>query len=64
MKADEFGEWLLDEMEAQGITRKRMSELTGMTQTTIRYYINGDRSPSLISACLIAEALGKRIEIT
>lgn len=57
-------EWLRDFskklnrlMTDRGITQKDLSELTGISQPMISYYLNGRRAPSLHNARRLAVAL-------
>lgn len=58
-----FGEWLLDEMEKRGLTKRQLAKMTGMSTVGIGYYIDFKRHPRADSMRIILDALGKHIEI-
>mgnify|MGYP003369424863 CR=1 FL=1 len=45
-------------LEEKGITQRKLSELTGMTESAISHYIKGDRIPRGMNLIKIAQALG------
>ena len=45
-------------LEQKGITQRKLSELTGITESAISHYIKGDRIPRGMSLVKIAQALG------
>jgi transcriptional regulator with XRE-family HTH domain len=51
---EKFGE-LLDERQ---LTRRDLSRITGLSKTLINYLANGERNPSLMTAEILAGALG------
>ena len=58
-----FGEWLLDEMEAQGVTVPLLAELSDVTEPGIRSILYTDRKPRIDTMFKLAGALGKKIMI-
>ena len=58
-----FGEWLLDEMEAQGVTIPLLAELSDVTEPGIRSILYTDRKPRIDTMFKLAGALGKKIMI-
>ena len=58
-----FGEWLLDEMEAQGLTVPLLAELSDVTEPGIRSILYKDRKPRIDTMFKLAGALGKKIMI-
>lgn len=63
MTDKEFAEWLADEMGRQGMTRKRLSKLSGLSVVTIGYYLMEKRSPTMRCVKLVLDALGKKMVI-
>lgn len=63
MDVDEFGEWLLNEMEKRRINCQQLAKLTGLSHVTIANYITFTRSPTFGSLKLILDALGKKVLI-
>ena len=63
MNAEEFGEWLLDEMEQQGLNSYQMAKLTKLSYMTIVYYITGKRVPTFGSLKILLDVLGKKVLI-
>ena len=45
-------------LEEKSITQKKLSELTGLTESSISHYIKGDRVPRGMNLAKIADALG------
>lgn len=58
-----FGEWLLEEMEKQKMTRRQLAKKSGVNIVTIGYYVTFKRMPTLMTMELLLNALGKRIKI-
>lgn len=56
-----FGEWMLDEMEAQGISVVQLSELSTITVPGIRNLLYDKRRPRIDTLYRITKALGKKI---
>lgn len=52
-----FGERLLQICSEKGISRYRLQKLTNISESVIRYWVQGKTSPSLINVALIAEKL-------
>lgn len=48
---------LKEMLDAQNITQKKLSELTGITESAISHYINGTRIPRGMNLIKIANAL-------
>lgn len=63
MDVDEFGEWLLDEMEKRHLNCTQLAKMTGLHHVTIASYITFTRSPTFASLKLILDAFGKHVEI-
>ena len=63
MNAEEFSEWLLDQMEERHLNCYQMSKLTGLSHVTIDYYITAKRTPTFGSLKLLLDALGKKVLI-
>lgn len=57
-----FGERLKEAMEKQGLSHLTLSKLSGLSETTIRKYIQGKIYPGIDSAALVAHACGVSIE--
>ena len=53
----EFGKRLRKIMFRKNVTQYELSELTGISRTTISFYINGKTTPSFYNADKIAKAL-------
>ena len=45
-------------LSEQNMTQKELSQLTGMTESTISHYMKGDRVPRGVNLVKIAKALG------
>lgn len=58
----EFGYTLKRLMRRRGLGQQDLSELSGITQRSISLYINGKRSPTLITLHKLARALNCDIE--
>lgn len=58
-----FAEQLEYIMNMEGLTVKNVSEKCGMTDTTIRRYLTGERAPNIRDAKYIFETLGYTLEI-
>lgn len=52
-----------DEMSRQGVTMYRLSQLTGLVQTSIRGYLNSNNMPSIDNYQKMINALGLTIEV-
>ena len=52
------GEMIKDEIEARGLSQKKLSELTGISATVVNEILNGKRSVSTEYALLFEAALG------
>lgn len=57
-----FGENLRSERQRKGITQKLLAEKAGVSTAAIAQYELGTKSPSIVTAERIAEALGVRLE--
>lgn len=53
----EFGKNLKEELDVAGLSQKELSDETGISESTISYYIKGERAPSLKNVINIALAL-------
>ena len=58
-----FHKWLEDEMREKNMDVRKMSNESGLSVVAIRYFLRGDRFPTLQSFLLILEALGKELTI-
>lgn len=63
MTGYEFGEILQNERKKQGLTRKKLSEMTGFTTRAISYWETGKREISLKNADIVAKVLGMTLQI-
>lgn len=63
MAEHSFGEILQNERKRQGISRKKLSEMTGFTVRAISYWETGKREISLKNADAVAQALKIAIKI-
>ncbi len=52
-----FGERLLKVCNEKGISRYRLQKMTDISESVMRYWIQGKTSPSLVNVVLIAEKL-------
>lgn len=52
------GEMIKDEIEARGLSQKKLSEMTGISATVVNEILNGKRSVSAEYALLFEAALG------
>lgn len=57
-----FGERLKEAMGKQGLSHLTLSKISGLSETTIRKYIQGKIYPGIDSAALVAHACGVSIE--
>lgn len=57
-----FGERLKQAMEKQGLTHLTLSKISGLSETTIRKYVQGKIYPGIDSAALVAHACDVSIE--
>ena len=55
---EEFSDRLECMMESVDITQTELSRLTGISDRTIRRYLDGDVIPSAYNVCLMAKVLG------
>ena len=53
-----IGEKIMAARRATGITLRKLSEKTGLTERSIKYYETGDRVPSMEAVSKLAEAFG------
>lgn len=63
MTGYEFGEILQNERKRQGITRKKLSEMTGFSTRAILYWETGKREISLKNADIVSKVLGMTLQI-
>ena len=63
MTEHSFGEILQNERKRQGLTRKKLSEMTGFTTRAISYWETGKREISFRNADVVAQALKITIKI-
>ena len=63
MNNEEFREWLVNQMDAKGMSIQELAKETGLSRQAITYYVNGYRTPTLDSFGLILGAMKKRIQI-
>lgn len=59
-----FSEWLMDEMEEQGLKVIDLAKMSGMTPAGLRNLLYEYRCPRFDTFRRIMGALGKKIEIT
>ncbi len=52
-----------EEMEIQKITKYRLSKITGIAESQISRWFNGDVEPSISKVEKLAEAVGLKIEL-
>lgn len=52
-----FGERLLKICSEKGISRYRLQKLTNISESVMRYWVQGKTSPSVLNVALIAEKL-------
>ena len=57
----EFANNLQGELEYSYTSQKELSEMTGITESAISRYVNGERIPSLKNVIKIARALECRV---
>ena len=57
---DKWLEMIEKEYKARGLNKKRLAELSGLSQATISYWFKGKRNPSQLLKRLVEEALGLR----
>lgn len=60
---DRFDEWLRDEMLRRELTQSELARKAGISQTLISQWVNGRRTPSILSAKAIADGLDVPIEL-
>lgn len=58
----DFGDNLKRELKENGITARDLSYETGISESTIHYYIRGERMPSVSNAIKIMQALNCTFE--
>lgn len=58
MQIDDIGAWIKTERLKAGLSQKRLGDLCGLSDTAIRWYETGKRSPKLDNIAKIAVALG------
>lgn len=63
MNKNEFGKIIQKERVKQGITYRKLAELTGCTARSIQYWEQGQKSISLHNADKILKALGINMKI-
>lgn len=63
MDAEQFSEWLLNQMEERHLSCYQLAKLTGLSHVTIGFYITATRTPTFGSLKLILDALGKKVLI-
>ena len=61
MQANESGVVIRNLMD--GMTKKTLAELTGMSENTLKNYLWGTTSPSLERFCTMLDVLGYEIDI-
>ena len=61
MNEIEFAVWLHDEMVKRKWSKDELAERSGLTPQIIRYYLHGERLPTLRTFSLILKALGMRM---
>ena len=52
-----WNEQVLDLMKKKGINQKQLSKMTGITESSISRYLNGDKSPRMDIVVNVAKAL-------
>ena len=60
---DRFDEWLRDEMMRRELTQSELARKAGISQTLISQWVNGRRTPSILSAKALADGLDLPIEV-
>lgn len=55
--------WIYNEMKKRGLSISDLSEMSGLSYSSIQQYINQKKMPTLQSFGLILKALGKHIVI-
>ena len=58
-----FTNWFRQALGEKRMTIDDVSKLTGISKTTVTYYMHGVRNPTLRNFLLLVEAFGKTIEI-
>lgn len=58
----EFKDNLKEILKERGISQRQLSEMTGITETAISRYSNGERVPNITNALKISESLGVSID--
>ena len=58
----EAGKRIQELLDARGMSRKELSEATGLSEAAISRYITGARQPKMISISAIANALGVSVD--
>ena len=59
----EFSEWLKNELEAQGLSSRKLEKLKGISHCTTQEYTRRKRCPSLDMFLRVLDALGKKVMI-
>ena len=63
MREFSLGEWIENELNVQHMTRKELSERTGISTSAICLYIRGSRNPTMMTVVDILNGFGKHIEV-
>lgn len=58
-----FTSWFRKALGETRMTVEQVAQATGISETTVMYYRQGVRNPTLKNFLLLVEALGKTIEI-
>ncbi len=56
------GERIEEMMQLKGMSRRKLSEITNLSEASISRYINGEREPRSISLAAIARALDVTVD--
>lgn len=56
------GEKIEEVMQLKGMSRRKLSEITNLSEASISRYINGEREPRSISLAAIARALNVTVD--
>lgn len=58
-----FDEWLRDEMLRRELTQSDLARKAGISQTLVSQWVNGKRTPSILSAKALADGLDLPVEV-
>ena len=63
MNNEDFSEWLVDQLDANGLNGWDLARMTGLSYQAVKYYIQGERTPKLATLGVILNVLNKRLQI-